>query len=63
MQKQPFSGVLQDSCPEKTHKFHKKTSVLQSLFNKVYKNKETPAQVFSCEFCETFKNTCFTEYL
>ena len=26
-------------------------------------NKETLAQVFSCEFCEIFKNTCFTEHL
>ena len=25
--------------------------------------KETVAQVFSCEFCEIFKNTFFTEYL
>ena len=23
---------------------------------------ETPAQVFSCEFCEIFKNTFFTEH-
>ena len=25
--------------------------------------KETRAQVFSCEFCEIFKNTFFTEHL
>ena len=25
--------------------------------------KEALAQVFSCEFCEIFKNTCFTEHL
>ena len=25
--------------------------------------KEAPTQVFSCEYCETFKNTCFTEHL
>ena len=25
--------------------------------------KETPAQVFSCEFCEHFKNTFLTEHL
>ena len=25
--------------------------------------KETPTQVFSCEFCEFFKNTFFTEHL
>ena len=55
MQKQPSLGVLQDRCPEKLLKFHKKTSVLKSLFNKVSRNEETPAQVFSCEFCEAFK--------
>ena len=26
-------------------------------------SKETPAQVFSCEFCEIFKNTYFLEHL
>ena len=25
--------------------------------------RETPAQVFSCEFCKIFKNTFFTEHL
>ena len=42
----------------------------QSLFfNKVaggacnFIKKETRAQVFSCEFCEIFKNTFFTEHL
>ena len=42
----------------------------QSLFfNKVagrsstLLKKKTLAQVFSCEFCEIFKNTFFTEYL
>ena len=42
----------------------------QSLFfNKVagaacnFIKKETLTQVFSCEFCEISKNTCFTEHL
>ena len=41
----------------------------QSLFfNKVAGGscniiKDTLAQVFSCEFCEIFKNTFFTEHL
>ena len=61
--KQPFSDVLQDRCPEEIRKLHKETPVLESLFNKVSKNKETRAQVFSCEFCEAFKNTFFTEHL
>ena len=37
--------------------------MLESLFKKVSRNKETPAQVFSCEFCEAFKSTIFTEHL
>ena len=63
MQKQQFSGVLEGRCPEKIRKFHKETPVLELLFNKVSRNKETPAQAFSCEFCEAFKNTFFTEHL
>ena len=60
---QPFSGILQYRCPEKVRKFQEKTLVLESLFNKVSRNKEIPAQVFSCEFCEAFTNTFFTEHL
>ena len=29
----------------------------------ITKNKETPVQVFSCEFCEIFKNNFFVEHL
>ena len=44
-----------------------KTSVSESLFNKVYGNfkftcnfiKKIPTQVFSCEICEVFKNIFF----
>ena len=32
----------------------------ESLCNFI--KKETLAQVFSCEFCETFKKTLFTEH-
>ena len=35
---------------------------LLTKFNKVIK-RETLAQVFSCEFCEIFKNTFLTEHL
>ena len=38
------------------------TCARASFFNKVV-NKETLTQVFSCEFCEIFKNTSFTEHL
>ena len=43
--------------------------MLQFLFNKAAGSsgkklqKETPAQVFSSEFCEFFKNTYFVEHL
>ena len=42
-----------------------RVSFLVMLQDSVYhlvKN-ETQAQVFSCEFCEIFKNIIFTEYL
>ena len=47
-----------------------KILVLESLFNKAvgfqacnFIRKETPTQVFSCEYCEVFKNTSFEEHL
>ena len=43
--------------PEEFCKIHRKTSVSESLFNKVFIKKETLAQVLSCEFCEISKNT------
>ena len=36
-----------------------KTSVLESALL----NKSTPAQVFSCKFCENFNNTYSAEHL
>ena len=38
-------------------KFHWKIPVLESLFNKVSDLQETPTLVFSCEYCENFKNS------
>ena len=35
----------------------------QSLFFNNFVQKETLAQVFSCQFCKTFKNTFFAEHL
>ena len=46
---------LQKQPPEV---FYEKRSDACNFFKK-----ETLAQVFSCEFCEIFKNTCFTELL
>ena len=37
---------------------HRKTPVLDSLFNKLYL-KETPTKIFSCEYLEIFKNSIF----
>ena len=54
---------LQDTCPEKIRKLHREIPVLESLFKKVSRNKETPAQVFPCEFWEAFNNIFFTEHL
>ena len=51
-------------------KVQRKTPVFESLFNKVaglkaciFIKKETPTQVFSCEYCETFTNSLFTKHL
>ena len=35
VQKQPFADVLQNRCPWKFCKIHRKTPALESLFNKV----------------------------
>ena len=37
--------------------------MLESLFNKVAGLKETPTQVYSCEYYEIFKNSFFTEHV
>ena len=37
-------------------------AVLLTVACNIYK-KETLAQLFSCEFCKTFRNTFFTEYI
>ena len=45
----------------------KKTPVWESPFNKVavciFIKKETPIQLFSCEYCEILKNSFFIERL
>ena len=39
-------------APEKSRKFHTKAPVSESLLIKL-------TQVFSCDICKNFKNTCF----
>ena len=42
---------------------HRKTPVLELENTCNFIKKETPTQVFSCEYCEIFKNTYFEERL
>ena len=59
-EKESFADILQIRCSYKFPKFHQEIPVLESL--KVVGLK-TPAQVFSCEICEIFKNTFSTQHL
>ena len=47
-------------CSSKFRKIHQKTPLRESL--QLYE-KEALVQVFSCQFCEIFKNTFFTEHI
>ena len=60
---------FQNRCSYKFPDIHKKISVLKSLFNTVrdlkacnFDKKQTPTQVFSCEYHKIFKNSCFIEH-
>ena len=57
-------GVLQEKLFFKISRNSQKTPVSESLFLIKLQTLEqvTLAQVFSCEFCEIFKNTFFTEH-
>ena len=51
--------------PKIFHNIHRQISVLESL-NKVAglkTRKETPTQVFLCEYCDILVNTFFTKHL
>ena len=65
LQKQQFTDAFQISS-KKFRSIRRRIPVLKSLFNNVvglqdcnFIKKEIPTQVFSCEFCEIFKNTFF----
>ena len=70
-QKQLFTDVLQNSCSERFFlNIVKKTTVLESPFNKVaglkvciFIKKQTPTQLFSCQYCEILNNSFFIEHL
>ena len=51
--KQPLELFCKKRCSSKFCKFHCKTPVLKSLFNRFYQ-KETPTQMFSCGFTKFF---------
>ena len=53
--------IISQMCSEKFRHNHTKTPVLESLFNKkeTIEIIETPTQVFSSEYCETFQNSFF----
>ena len=61
--------VLQNRCSYKFLNTHQKISLLKSLFNTVrdlkthnFSKKETPTQLFSCEYHKIFKKRCFIEH-
>ena len=62
-QKQPPEVFCEKRCSQKFRKIHRKTPVSPVPQACNFIKKETLAQVFSCEFCEIFKNTIFTEHL
>ena len=61
-QKQPPEMFCKKSVL-KSQQNSQETPVLESLFNKVAGQKETPTQVFSYEYCKIFTNTYFEEHL
>ena len=58
-QKQQLQLHYKKWCSQKFCKFHRKTPVLKSLFNRVA-CQETQAQIVSCGVYETFKNSTTT---
>ena len=60
MQKQSFTNVLKNRCSLKFRKIHRKTPVLESLFNKVTTLlKRDSSTGVSCEFCVSLRSNCF----
>ena len=61
---QPFADILQNRFSYEFFRICKKISVLESLFNKVtgliacnFIKKQTPTQMFSCEYHKMFENS------
>ena len=65
MKRQLPEVLYKRRCSNKFCKIHRKTPVLEPLFNKVTgltPARETPRRMFSCDFLKFFKNTFFTEH-
>ena len=65
-QKQSSEVLYKRSCSYKFSNIHRKPPVFKSHFNKIADLtylKETPTEVFSCEYCEILKSTYFEEHL
>ena len=65
--KQPPEVFYKKSCSEKFCNFHRKTPKLESLSNKGADQKEKTKKrfqhVFSCEYCQIFKDTNCIKHL
>ena len=53
--KTPHSAKKNICCRKKSRSSHRRCSLKEGL--------QRPAEVFSCEYCETFKNTYFEKHL
>ena len=58
LQKQPPEVLHKKACSKQFCNFYRKTPESLQLYQK-----QTPTQVFSCEYCEIFTNTYFEEHL
>ena len=70
METMSFKMLYKKRCSQNCRKIHRRTPVPKFLFLLKLQaaacnfiKKETLAQVFSCEFCQIFKNTFVTEHL
>ena len=52
---------LYKSCSEKFRKINNKTDVMEVQLATLLTTKKILTQMFSCEFCEIFKNSFFLE--
>ena len=68
IQQQPLQVFWKKRCSQKFCKIHRKIPVPEIFFLSFFKDqsfmeKESPAQMFSCECCEISRTTFFAEHL